>query len=784
MKKLISNLLVMVMILSSVQFAEAADEDYITRGEVAEMLMTAADDYNPHVKKTDIIRGYGDGELHEEEKVTRAEALIMLNRAFGGLPEATGHNLRISIPKENFTDIPEWAEAELEPVFDAGIAAGTAPGIFSPDENVTREQMELFITRVYALYGSNLKDSYFASVNKNILDTFQIPEGETMAGTMYDVMDKTDEQILEIIEEAVNSQPEEGSHQEKIKIFYDNITDMEARNKAGYSPIADDIEAIDALSSVSDINELSILDGTANAFELLGSFTLTIDSEDSNHYIPVFEPVSATMAKEVYTGEANGIMPSYIKYITTLLMLCGEDEEEARNDAIEFFVIETQLSEASLTTAEMYDVEKTYNIYSLEEIQNIFPEINMTKLFEDTGIKDSSRIQVVDVGNMEKVAEIIDDGNMEALKSYMKTALIMTCADYFGEDFRQAEITFNQEVMGIEGYQSVEQEAIGIVSNALSDYVGEMYAEKYCSDEMIADVTAMVEDIMDVYRSRIENLTWMSEETKEKALLKLDTMRVNIGAPDYDNVKEYLDNADLKSGDEGGSYFQNILEISEAVKEENARLSGGPVDKTQWITTPQTVNAFYHPSFNSINFPAAFMQDPIYDINASYEEKLGGVGFVISHEMTHAFDSSGSQYDEQGNAVNWWTEEDAAAFDALCDEVVEFFDGQECAPGIAVDGELTLTENIADLGAISCVTELGMKTEGFDFKKMFESYGRLWALTATRAALESQVYTDTHSPANVRVDRVLQSCDMFYEVYDIGENDGMYVPTEERAGIW
>ena len=204
-----------------------------------------------------------------------------------------------------------------------------------------------------------------------------------------------------------------------------------------------------------------------------------------------------------------------------------------------------------------------------------------------------------------------------------------------------------------------------MIAEVLPDYVGQIYAERYCSDEIISDVTNMVHDIIGVYRERISNLSWMSEVTKQKAIRKLNTMRIKVGAPDYSKVKPSADRADLKSRDEGGSYYQNRIEIAKAERMESARLSKETVDREEWITTPQTVNAFYMPSFNSVNFPAAFLQAPIYDPEASYEENLGGIGTVIGHEVTHAFDSGGAQYDENGNIADWWTQEDKEAFGRL-----------------------------------------------------------------------------------------------------------------------
>lgn len=777
-------LLIVAVLVSMFTAGAWAQEDYATRGEVVQMLLTAADDYNPQVQKADIIKGYEDGQLHEENPVTRAEALVMLKRAFGSLPELKGNNLRMAIPQESFTDIPAWAETELAPVFKAGIVAGTAPGTFSPNQNVTKEQMELFIGRVFTVYGTNLKDSFYASVNKGALDSLEIPEGDAMAGTIYTIFNRTNQQVSAIIKESVNSKPAAGSAQEKIKILYDNFMDMEARNAAGYSPIQADLEAIRNIKSLSELDETMLLGGSGSALSTLVDFTLTIDSMDSGSYITMLVPASASLTKQAYEGQDEVQKRAYLKYITTVLTLCGESQAEAEKNAQAYFDFEKLLSDASLTIAEQYDLEKTYNLYSFEDLKSIFKTVDLEALFAQSQLKDKSKILVMDKGNMTQLASMLRDDNIETLKSYMRTKLILSCVGLFGENFRQATIAYSQEAFGLTGSKPLEEEAAAVVSGTLADYVGEAYAEKYCTPAIVADVTKMTHDIINVYRDRIKKLDWMSEATKQKALLKLDTMQIQVGAPDYNKIVSPLDSASLKSAKDGGSYFQNMIEIGKAMKKENVALSGQPVDKTAWITTPQTVNAFYMPSFNGIYLPIAFMQAPIYDKNASYEENLGSLGTVIGHELTHAFDSSGAQYDEHGNAANWWTEEDFAAFQRLCGDVISYFDGVESAPGIAMDGALTLGENIADLGAVSCMIEVGSRRPGFNFKKMFESYAELWTSTTTRDFAQYMAYADVHSANAVRVDRVLQSNEKFYEVYGIGQKDGMFLPAEQRVKIW
>lgn len=783
-KKQLSILLAVAVLVSLFTAGAWAQEDYATRGEVVQMLLTAVDDYNPQVQKTDIIKGYGDGQLHEENSVTRAEALVMLKRAFGSFPELKGNNQRLAIPQENFTDIPAWAADELAPVFKAGIVAGTAPGAFSPNENVTMAQMKLFIGRAFAVYGTNPKDSFYASVNKGALDTLEIPEGEAMSGTINTIMKQTNDQVSAIIKESVNSTPTAGSAQEKIKILYDNFMDMEARNAAGYSSIQADLEVIRNIKSLSELDDTMLLGGSGSALSILVDFSLTIDAMDSNRYITVLAPASASLTRQVYTGQDEMQKQAYLKYITTVLTLCGESQAEAERNAQVYFDFEKLLSDASLTTAEQYDLGKTYNIYSFEDLKAIFGTVDLEALFTQSQLKDKSKILVGDKGNMTQLASMLRDDNLESLKSYMRTKLILSCAGFFGDDFRNASIAFSQEAYGLTGSKPLAEEAAMTVSATLSDYVGEAYAEKYCTDAIVADVTNMTHDIIAVYKERISKLDWMSAATKQKALLKLDTMQLQVGAPDYSKVVSPLDSAQLKSAKNGGSYFQNMMEIGKAMQKELIQLSGQPVDKTEWITTPQTVNAFYMPSFNGIYLPIAFMQAPIYDKNASYEENLGSLGTVIGHELTHAFDSSGSQYDEHGNAVNWWTEEDFAAFQCLCGDVASYFDGVESAPGIAMDGALTLGENIADLGAVSCMIEIGSRRSGFDFKKMFESFAGLWASTTTRDFAQYLAHADVHSANAVRVDRVLQSNEKFYEVYDIGQEDGMFLPSEQRVKIW
>lgn len=756
--------------------------EYATRGEVANMLLIAADDYTPDVVKEDIIKGYDDGELHEDWSVTRAEALVMLKRAFGELPEPTGYNAMVTLPAESFSDIPEWATTELSDVFDAGIVAGTSEGIFSPNENVTKEQMELFIERIYALFGTNLKDDFYAAVNKDTLNSLEIKPGRVMSGTLYDLQDKSTEDVNAILSEIIGKTYEKGTKEQKITDFYQSVADMDSRNKEGIEPIKRYFDLIDSAQSIDDLIKIqSTLSQELFISQFMG-FNLTVDLKDSNRYMLYFSTFSPTLPKDTYLNGTQQQINAYIEYIKTLYMLGGETEENAEKMANKYFEMEKLMAQSMLDTAESNNVDKIYNIYTIDEIKAMFPNVDIDAVFADSGLKAEDEIIIIDVGLTKAYAEYFKDENIDTLKAAAKLSLLQGWGGAFNQEFIDASDKFNQDFMGVSGSYTPEERALLTVQNTMPEYIGELYSERYFTEEAKQDVEKMVQDIIAVYRSRIQNLSWMSDETKEKALKKLDTMKVKIGYPD--KWETSIDNAEIKSTTDGGSYFTNMLSILAAQKAENIALQGTVVDKTQWIMYPFTVNACYSATQNDITFPAAILQAPMYDVNASYEQNLGGIGYIIAHEITHAFDNNGAKFDENGNAADWWTEEDYAAFNKLCEDMITFYDGEEGIPGIPMNGELTLSENVADNGAAACVTEIVSELENPDFEALYKSMANCWASMASREYYQYAAQADVHSTDKLRVNKVVVNCDEFFEAFDIGENDGMWVAPEDRVKIW
>lgn len=779
-KRMLSLLLTVSLVFGATSTAMAAEEgEALTRGEARDMLVAAADDYNIGITAGDVMCGYPDGELRENKAVTQVEALVMLARAFGELPAPVGDTARWG--SAQFTDVPAWAQTLLEDVFAAGIVPATSDGLLNPYETMTEAEFQLLIQRVYALMASNPKDDFYAAVNKEWLDTSIIQPGYTMNGTIYEIQYNTNQQVMELIKEIAAGTHADGSPEDKIQTLYQNIMNWDARNTAGIAPIQpylDAIEAAETLDELMEVHNQIIVDTTASM--LLG-YGVTQDLKDTDKKVPLFAAMGATLPKEYYANEA--VMEFFAQYIATLLMLGGEvNPEAAVADAWAYIEVEKLLSDASLTQVEMTDINKTYNLYSAAELKDLFPNVDLDAVRKADQLPAADTYVVTDPGLLEAAASLFTEEHVDQLKLCTRLALLSNFGGLLNREFKDAAFAFSSVLTGVTEEASDEEGAASAVQSYLSDYLGQVYVEEYFSPEAKAGVEKMIEDILTVYEERIEALDWMSETTKAKAIEKLEAITVKVGYPDeWDTM---LDDVELRSVAEGGSYYENVIAMSRAAWAKNVAELDEPVDKEAWAMSAYTVNAYYDATANSINFPAGILQAPMYDVDADYTENLGGIGYIIAHEITHAFDNTGAQFDADGNQSNWWTEEDYAAFQALCDDVASFYDGVEAIPGIACNGELTIGENVADLGALACITQIEGKQSNPDYKTLYESAARSWRSAASREMRTYLSTLDVHAPDKLRGNRALQSLDEFYEAFDIQPGDGMYLAPEERVQVW
>ncbi|MCI5690089.1 MAG: S-layer homology domain-containing protein [Clostridiales bacterium] len=781
-KRAMSAALTALLLVSCFPWASAAEDPPLTRGETAATLLAAAKDYNEDVTYEDILKGYPDGSLHKDDPVTRVQALVMLQRAFDGLPAPVGDNARSGYPAANFTDIPAWAKTELQSVLASGIVAGTSATTFSPDRPITEKQLDLFLRRTYALEGSNLKDDFYATVNKTALDNSVIQPGYSGTSTLTDLSIQVSDEVSGLIQELVSGGAKtEGERQ--IVHFYNNILDTDARNQAGITPIQPYLTAIDQAKTVEELMEVHAKIYKETGVNALLGFGLTIDAKNSDQCVLIFAGASPALGKYGYAGATEAQKTAYLTYLTDLLVLLGQSKADAQAQAELVWQTDTALAAASMDNQELGDVDKTYNIYTMDQLQAMFPGTDLAALFALTGLVQTDRLQVLDPGQLQAWGKVFASENaLAVLKAYCRLSLATSLGQALHEDFQKTAETFNQNYLGVSGSLSKEEQAAQFVQTYFSDGLGMSYVDRCFSAEAKAGVERMVQDILAVYRQRIQALDWMSQTTKEKALNKLDTMQLNLGYPN--DWEDSMAGVPILSQDEGGSFYQNLLAINQALREQSIALQKEGVPEELWGMTVYTVNAMYLPSANSITFPAGILQAPLYDVDASYEENLGGIGYVIAHEITHAFDNNGAKYDENGNAADWWTAEDYAAFQQRCAQVVDLYDGVEAAPGIVCSGELTLSENIADLGAVACITEIAGRLEDPDYAALYTAVAETWYASYPRQIRAYLAQNDVHAPDKLRANVVLQNFDAFYEAFGITEDDAMWLSPEQRVTIW
>ena len=761
--------------------AAFSKEGYMSRGEVADYLLRATDDYNEGLLRSDIIKGYDDGNLHEERLVTRAEALVMLHRAFGSFPECIGHNARVSLKSEDFKDIPVWAQKELKDVFDSGIAGGIGNGIFSPDTYVTKGQMELFTERVYALFATNLKDDFYATINKDMLEKLELSGENVIAGPVYDIQKTVSVRIDSIITEALKSNSAKDTPKRKIADFYRSITDIQKRDKDKIKPIETYLAQIESISTISELVSVENIFREELCVGAFVNFDLAVDMKDSSSYLLSFNTMRPLMNKEVYT-QSGELKESYKEYILTLLILSGESKEDARKKTQEFFELEKKLAESMLDKAQEKNTDITYNVLTYNKLSSMFVDFDMERVLKSSHLQKADKVLVEDENLLRCFLELFNRSNLSALKTALKIAVLNTWGETLSNDFSQARYLLDEKLTGKSKMYTPEQQAILVLQEEMPDYLGTMYAEKYFDKNTIKYVEDMAKDIIEVFKSRIEKLSWMNSHAREKAIKKLDAMKIKVGCAD--GGTSYLDNVEILSPEKGGTFFSNFLNIKKEKRKSIALLQNTQPSRNLWDIYPYTVNACYNPLNNDITIPAAMLEKPLYDKNNSYEENLGGIGWVIAHEICHAFDSTGAHFDEYGNMGNWWSEDDYAAFQMLCNNLCDFYDGKEAIAGVPTDGWLTLAENAADLGGAVCITQLAKEKGDVDFRLLYISMAKVLACTKTREFALYQSKTDTHADEKLRINRVLMNIDEFYDAFKINEGDAMYVAPHSRINLW
>ena len=629
------------------------------------------------------------------------------------------------------------------------------------------------------------EDDLYGYVNFDRLGEVEIPVGYAAwdAFTEND-LEITDE-LNEIVDECVANAGtyEKGTPEQKIADLYLSYVDEDSRNATGIEPLRPYLDAIEQAGTVQEyVEALASLGGELGYTSLL-SFGVGTDLYDSNHYTAYVGQADLGLGKEYLEDESmSPYWDLYKTFITELFVLYGLSEEEAADKTEAIFALQTQLAGPSLSEEDMHDYSKAYLPMSMDEVAALLPTIDLAPVLEAHQVSGAEQFLVVDRGQLEAIGQALTEENLPVLKDFSVATLLKDMSSYVSMDYRQAALDYSSAMNGVTPKELPEAAKSAVQSDLEWDFA-KIYVEKYFSEDSKQEVLDIVNEILDWFAGRIDELDWMGDETKAAAKKKLDTMTVKIGYPDSYDFVAYLDDVEYVSPADGGSLIENQLNLFRAITAYNYSQLGEEVDKAAWSMTPQTVNAYYSPTANEIVFPAGIIRGAFFDPEASRAAHLGGIGAVIGHELTHAFDSSGANFDENGNLNMWWTEEDYANFTALQQDIVDYYDNYEVLDGVTVNGNLTLTENIADLGALHCVTELcGDDPEAL--QELFAAWAQVWAVKESQEYFDYLIRLDSHSPDSVRVNAVVSATDAFYTAYDVQEGDGMYVAPEDRVGIW
>ncbi len=633
--------------------------------------------------------------------------------------------------------------------------------------------------------GVGLEDDYYEYVNQNLLAQVEIPKDSSSWSYFYK-LDKDSYQVLnQVLNETVNNRKEwaPGSLQQKISDLYLTAMDMEGRRNAGFGQLE---PYLDEIRNASGINDY--LKSVGHAYRDLGVGSIITlqwmeDMSDSSRYALYVDGADLGPGKETLEDKTQeALMDQYKAYIGRTLEYTGQSHEEAEKAAAQILALQKDLAESALSLSQQNDPGIIYNPYSVAGLKLLLPEGAVDSVLSSAGLADVDTLVVTQKAQMEKISRYLTEDHLPVLKNYSIFSLVNDFAPYLTPEIRNNYLDWNNVQSGVKERKTDEKIASEMTQNMLGFEFGKLYVEKSFSHEDKAAIEEMARQILEAYKKQIMALDWMGEETKAAALKKLDSITLKIGYPD--KWPDDYSKASVTPAEKGGNLIDNVLSLIKAKTDVNREKVQKPVDKTEWAMTPQTVNAYYNPTGNEIVFPAAILQAPFYDPAADHASNLGGIGTVIAHEISHAFDSSGSLYDEKGNFHVWWTNEDRARFKALADRVVAYYDGQEGYKGRMVNGAQTLNENIADLGSMACITSIaGDDVEGL--RQVFKQYATIWAAKYTPETMIKRLNTDVHSPARVRVNGVLSSTDAFYKAYpEIKEGDAMYAAPEKRVKIW
>jgi putative endopeptidase len=639
-------------------------------------------------------------------------------------------------------------------------------------------------------------DDFFRFVNGGWIAKSEIPPDLGAYGSFHELREDSQKDLLEIMRKAAASdQYKEGSDQRKAADFYSVGMDSLLAERAGVSVLKPAMDKIAAIKNKRDLQEYlegDMLQG-GNSF-----FNLSIDADLNNSSRVAAYVTSGGIGlpeRDYYLKDDAKLKETrakYVDHLANLFMLEGVSADDAKRQAATVMRIETRLAQSMLTKEDSRDPYKVNNPKSIPELSKLAPSLNWADYFQSLAMKVDTVI-VQEPAFLQACEKIFNDTKIDDIKTYLRASLLRSAAPYLNHAFVSESFNFNQKFLsGVKEMRPRWKRVMATTDNLMGEAIGQLYVDENFPPEAKQKALDMVENIKLAFADRIKQLDWMSDSTKEMALKKLNTFTVKIGYPE-----KWIDYSSLEvnKDPEESSYYENLLNAYRFESKRQIEKLGKPVDRKEWHMTPQTVNAYYNPPLNEIVFPAAILQPPFYDYRADEAVNYGGIGAVIGHEISHGFDDQGSKYDAEGNLKNWFTEKDLSLFNERGKNLAKQFDLYEPLPGVFVQGQFTLGENIGDLGGLTVAYE-GLQRFFREHKKpgliegytpeqrFFLAWATIWRVKYRDETLRRQVSTDPHSPGMFRANGPLTNFTPFYEAFNVSEGDKMFRPESERVKIW
>lgn len=635
------------------------------------------------------------------------------------------------------------------------------------------------------LMNNLLKDDFYEYVNGDWMKTAVIPADKPATGGFQDLVDGIDKLLQTEFKDmlADESKIPQGKMKDVIA-YYELAKDYKTRDELGAEPIQPLLSRIRGLKDYEDLNQ-QLTDWVLEGLPLPFSLNVDQDMKNTQQNVLFAYPADTILPDKTYYAKEHPqgakLLEVFAAMTIAVLEKMGHNQKEAQQITEDALAFDRLIVPHVRSSEENADYSKNYNPRSFTEFCAYAPVLDLKELVENLIKTTPETIIVTEPDYFDALNTLLTEENFSLLQNwlYIQTALGYT--NLLSEELRQLGGTYSRQLSGAPSAMPQEKAAFYLANGRFSQVVGRFYGTKYFGEKAKQDVENMVHTMIGIYQDRLEKNDWLSKETSAKAITKLNKLGVQVGYPE--TIPAFYEKFDTTPKNAGGTLVENSRKFSRIVREDNFSRYGKSADRNEWEMSAATVNAYYHPFKNIIVFPAAILQAPFYSLEQSTSANYGGIGAVIAHEISHAFDNNGAKFDEYGNMNNWWTDTDLAHFETLSAQMIAEFDGIAFAGG-TVNGTLTVSENIADAGGVSCALAAAKKEADVAFEDFFVNWAKIWRTKAREQYQQLLLAIDVHAPAKLRANIQLQNVPEFFETYGIKEGDGMYKAPEKRVHIW